>query len=501
MDQTLQPVQPSLQPSINNNNTTPKVFTPQQQVVNPGDGKNYVIKQQVPGKGVTVIDPTTSQEMAISEQDSHNLEPALKTSHYNNIEDIAREIYADLTGDTLPKQPKKEFSIGNKEMHKLTKRWRQTRASLVTRNEMFQKELSETQTYNESRQDQFLRANAGFKPYKGEADAQGRDKKTGIPIGETKKINVGLTEFPYGVDKDKNPEGYGKGTFEEMDNNFENDHEHFNNEKLLPQQTMTRSESNDYLEGSEKRKRINKEIAESEEPRYSRPSTFSSIADELYKEAADEALPGEDVAKLPVQFKDVKKAPGKDMGYNEPLVLENANPNVQTAIKMFKETQDTITSIQVTIKEKTEPLQKAILDATSGLQGDLAKNAALLKTCLDMIHDELSKTSDKVAVFEESIYTALDREKAQAPPASLAAILKKAEEVNPKLVEEINKIKATIESDNTKLVLEQFVYKYPISEVQKKKVSAAFEDNGNVDQVVEELKNEVRSLIDLNNSL
>ena len=496
MDQSLQPVQPSLQPPINTNNTTPKVFTPQQQVVNPGDGKNYTIKQQVPGKGVTVIDPTTQQELAISEQDSYNLEPALKTSHYNNIEDIAREIVADLTGDILPKQPKKEFSIGNKAMHEKTARWRQTRASLVTRNEMFRKEQSETPTYNESRQDQFLRANAGFKPYKGEADEQGHDKKTGLPMGETKKINVGLTEFPYGVDKDKNPEGYGKGTFEEMDNNFENDHEHFRNEKLLPQQTMTREESNDYLEGSEKRKRINKEIADSEKPRYSRPATFSSIADEIYKEASDE-----DITKLPVQYKDVKKAPGKDMGYVEPNILENANPNIQTAIKMFKETQDTINSIQATIKEKTEPLQKAILDATGGLQADLAKNAALLKTCLDMLHDELSKTSDKVSVFEDSIYTALDREKASAPAASLAAILKKAEEVNPKLVEEINKIKATIESDNTKLVLEQFVYKYPISEVQKKKVSAAFEEDGSIDQVVEELKNEVRSLILLNNEL
>jgi hypothetical protein len=140
------------------------------------------------------------------------------------------------------------------------------------------------------------------------------------------------------------------------------------------------------------------------------------------------------------------------------------------------------------------------MEATKELNTDLAKNAALLKTALDMIYTELEKTDDKVAVINDEIFTALSREKAIAPPASLPQILKKAELLNPQLVEEIGKIKALIESENTKMVLEQFLYKYPVSEQQSKKIKAALE-SGDLDQFLAEAFGIVNSLQVLNETI
>ena len=497
MNAPLQPTQPSLQPMTTTPSYTGQNWQANQSVYNPADGKTYTVQQQVPGKGLTVLDPSTGQSMAISEQDTANLKPALKTSNLCTVEDIAREIVAELTGEILPKvKVAKVYNENQRNFIMKAKDWKIIRKDLKTKSSMTEKELSEFPTYNESRQDQFLREHkeAAFHPYKGDIDETGHDKKTGLPAGETKEIEVGMTEFPYGVDKEKNPEGYGKMTMEQMDEKFEEEHPHFNNEKKLPQQTMMREEDDDYFKGKERLEERKKDEADSPKPRYS--PEYTQMADELFKEAADEG----EIEKLPVQYKDVKKAPGKDMGYVEPNVIENASPDVKAAIELLRNTQKEIEDIQKQIKEKTDPLQKAIQEATAPLQSELQTKAQALKSCLDIIHDELSKTGDKVATFEDSIYAALNREKAVAPPASLPQILKKADEIDTKLAEEIRKLKATLESENTKLVLEQFVYKYPISEVQKKKISA-LEEEIKIDRVVYELLSIINELKSFNKEM
>jgi hypothetical protein len=503
MDQPLQSVIPS------SNIQTPRVFQPNQPVINPADGKNYNVKQQVPGKGVTLTDPLTQQEMMVSEIDSRNLQPALRTSKKISVEDLAREIVADLTGEELPiietpvYQPEKKMST-------VKNRWMDTRRLLKTQRETLASEQSDHPTYNEHRQVRAIRElhinkeGAVFNPYRGKADDTGHDEKTGLPMSETKEIEVGMTEFPYGVDKNKDPEGYAAMTMEQMDEKFEEEHSHFKNERKLPQQTMMREEDDDYFTGQERLNKRKKDEADAPKPRYSGEDD-EELAKSLATTAADrvmgEPIGGEpettETKELPVQFKDIQKAPGKSIGYEEPTVLENANPDIKAAIELLKNTQQDIERIQTDIKNKTEPLQKAITDATSGLQIELAKNAALLKTCFDMIHTELNKTSDKVAVVEDSIYAAIDREKAVAPPASLAQILKKADETDAKVAAEIRKIKALVESSTTEMVLEQFVYKYPISEVQKKKVQAALED-GDIESIVQELIGALKSLQDTN---
>ena len=573
-----------------------QTFQPNQQVINPLDGRQYEVRQQNQGQGVTLVDPQTQQELMVSEQESQNLKPALKTSMAENYVDrlinkmsgkeclpdtkekadflvnylegleeevslgevkdsleevvdseifdslenkekvskeevvelvrgkvrewlgnskgweekavktlstfvgkskeskfslgiLANEIVEELMGEKLPEvnivsslNIKRGFKMNN---------WHETRKKLRTHSQMSQEEIKSLPTYKES-VDERLKRESKYTPYEGELDEEvGRDKKTGLPMrGGGGEYEIGMTEFPKDVDKEKDPEGYGKMTMEEMDRKFEEERPHFKNEQYLPDYTKKREESNTYLSGEEKNKKIKDLRKNFPEPRYS--SQEELIDSMIGKVAGDE-----DVTKLPIQYKDVKKAPGKDMEYVEPDVLNEVGPDVRVAIELFKSTQEEINTLQTQIQEKTKPLQQAIIDATKDLQSGMAEKAALLKTCLDMIYEELGNTKDKVGVMGEEIYAAVSREKAVAPAASLSQILKKAEQVQPQLVKEINKIKAAVESDNTKLVLEQFLYKYPVSEVQKKKLSSL----EGVEGFVEEIISLIESLKQLNTEL
>ena len=573
-----------------------QTFQPNQQVINPLDGRQYEVRQQNQGQGVTLVDPQTQQELMVSEQESQNLKPALKTSMAENYVDrlinkmsgkeclpdtkekadflvnylegleeevslgevkdsleevvdseifdslenkekvskeevvelvrgkvrewlgnskgweekavktlstfvgkskeskfslgiLANEIVEELMGEKLPEvnivsslNIKRGFKMNN---------WHETRKKLRTHSQMSQEEIKSLPTYKES-VDERLKRESKYTPYEGELDEEvGRDKKTGLPMrGGGGEYEIGMTEFPKDVDKEKDPEGYGKMTMEEMDRKFEEERPHFKNEQYLPDYTKKREESDTYLSGEEKNKKIKDLRKNFPEPRYS--SQEELIDSMIGKVAGDE-----DVTKLPIQYKDVKKAPGKDMEYVEPDVLNEVGPDVRVAIELFKSTQEEINTLQTQIQEKTKPLQQAIIDATKDLQSGMAEKAALLKTCLDMIYEELGNTKDKVGVMGEEIYAAVSREKAVAPAASLSQILKKAEQVQPQLVKEINKIKAAVESDNTKLVLEQFLYKYPVSEVQKKKLSSL----EGVEGFVEEIISLIESLKQLNTEL
>ncbi len=507
-----------------------QTFQPNQLVVNPADGKSYQVQQQTQGQGVTLLDPQTQQQVMVSEQDSQNLKPSIKTSLLEqmvddllkekeiiakkkeeknkdklarnlSIESIASEIVAELTGSQMPPTQVET----KRRMPEMFSRWNETRKRLRTRSMMSEEELKKSPTYKESRQERAVEelgldkvAVTGYDPYEGDLIKEvGRDKKTGLPMRGGDDIEVGMTEFPKDVDKEKNPEGYSAMTMEEMDNKFEEEHPHFKNEQYLPDYTKKREESDTYLSRNDRRKKIKDLREDFPKPRYS-----TQDSEEQRKEAMLDSMIGfekkaDDVTKLPVQFKDVKKAPGSDMGYTEPEVLQQASPDVKAAIELLKTTEDEIKSIKTTIDEKTKPLQQAIMDATKELNTQMAEKAALLKSCLDILHDELSKTEDKVAVMGDEIYTALDREKAVAPAATLPQILKKAQEVNPQIVEEINKIKAAIESDNTKLVLEQYVYKYPVSDVQKKKISS----DSTIDTLVQEIVELISSLTVLNDKI
>lgn len=534
-------------------NMTPgpyKQFQQNQSVINPIDGKLYNVVQQNPGKGVTLQDPTTNQQFMVSEEDSQNLKPAIKTSAFEerlnellniekefNIENthiseksskdisinkIAQEIVTELTGQPLPFSGIQVTSNKMKKAHMMNSNWHKIRKEyLKTKSQMTQKEISELPTYNEPRQDSavreliksgFLKESKIFSPYKGDLIKEvGRDKKTGLPMRGGDEKDIGLTEFPYGVDKNTSPEGYGAMSMEDMDRKFEEDRPHFKNEQLLPDYTKKREESITYLNRRDRERKIKDLRKDFNTPRYSltdnelddKEVISSILNNELGIEKKGISLE-EDISnpkELPIQYKETQKAP-KLEEFNEPLSLEQAPPDVKAAISLLRETQSKINDIQDKIEEKTEPLKKAILDATKDLNEELSKNAALLKSTLDILYQELDKTKDKVVVLDDEIFAVISREKAVAPSATLAQILKKAKEINPQILEEINKIKALIENENTEYVIERFLYKYPVSEVQKKKLQSSLDtDKEGFDEYVQEIVHAIESLQYLNETL
>lgn len=471
-DLAFNPQLPTQQPS-----TTPEVYQPNENVVNPLDGKSYQVRQQTPGKGITVVDPTTSQEMIVPENQVGNLKPAVRTTSVNATS-LASSILNELIGEELPvvqsSIERKKLEI--EKMQEGSRKWIKVRAALKSERQLKEAALvNAIPTDRESRQVTALRSYA--------VNYKGRDQKTHIPLaeGETDKVDVGLTEFPKDVEKVKDAEGYGKMTMEEMDAKFLEEHEHFNNEKKLPSQTMTREEDSDYFKGQEKVKERRKDEAEAVKPRYS-----------SYDEYLDEALgitkkaEGGEITKKPVELKEIKTAPKVDE-YYEPEVIPSAQGSVRDTIKKFKETQAEIAKLTASIQAVSKPLQEALVAATTPLQADLAQKAALLSSYITMIHDQLRETDDKVVHMENELFAAVDREQASTPPASLAQIMKRAKETQPEIFTAIGKIKAFLENENTKLVLEQYVYKYPVSTTQQKKLGSDSVQMF-IDQAVEVIK-------------
>jgi len=521
--------------------TVPSVPTPgiqnfqiNQPVINPTDGKSYVVQQSTPGKGVTLKDPTTQQQVLVSEQDSQTLQPTIKTTALEealdnaiygrkeqkgdnkiSITELAKEIVSNLVEGEMPEiVVKRNFKSAAKfteESKMKSKRWFERRKELKTQSDMENKELQNMPTYNEKRQVRAVRElglSKEAKSMKPDVDSTGHDKKTGLPIGEEKEIEVGLTEFPKDVDRSKHPEGYNSMTMEEMDHKFEDEHEHFDNESKLPSNTMMREESGEYYSGDKKRKKIKDMRAESDEPRYSHPqgdiyksnpkiSAIDLALDKVIgieKTAEEEGV--KEPEKLPVQYKPIKKAPGKDMGYIEPDTIPQAGGEIKEAIKKFKDTQKSIETLQEQIKIVSKPLQEALLNATKPLNEEILKHNSVINSYLNLVYDKLGETKDKIAAYEDNLFTSLDRENVKAPPASLAEILKKAKEINPAIAEEIQKIKSLIENDNTKAVIERYLYEYPISEIQKKKISS-LED---IDSLLHQFVDVINSLQSLNST-
>lgn len=373
--------------------------------------------------------------------------------------------------------------------------------------------------------------------YKGDLHSTGRDKKTNIPMpeGETKEIEVGMTEFPAGEDRHKG-KGYGDYTMKEMDDNYEEDHQHFTNELYLPITRMRRIELRDYIEGepdfSEKdnmeqryasnvvddllgmkkatrfdrfKQHVLKAVAskeaavnesiEMQDKCVRIDGVLAGLGfsdneiDKLYKtfakaeyirgdrqlikkRAADEGetpLSTPTIEK-PVQYKDVKTAPKID-AYTEPEVIPVAGGQTGKAIEAYTKTLTEINDLQTKLAEKLKPLQESIKEIQTPYNTQILEKQATLKTLLEALYDEVGHIEAKVVAYKEDIYASVRREQASAPSASLAEIIKKAEEVAPDIANEIKKIKAMVENDKTSLILEKYVYKYPIAGPQKKKIS------------------------------
>lgn len=202
--------------------------------------------------------------------------------------------------------------------------------------------------------------------------------------------------------------------------------------------------------------------------------SFSS----LKKKAGDEDL--EDYEK-DVKYKgDYRKAPP---GFPEPPTIEKAKGGVSEMITKFKNLQKDIETLQASIDEKKRPFleeqkkfQERMNTSLSPLTEDLKSQQNLLQKYFGRLWKRLDDAKDKIVWYENSIIGNWEQSKVEAKPASLAEILKKAEEVEPELVQSIEKIKALIENERTNNIISKVLVEYPVSKVQEPKLKASMDE-------------------------
>lgn len=550
-------------------------YQPGQQVYNLG--KPYTIKTVTPGQGVTVTDPTTGQDMVISEQNSNGLSlypgatSSLEKMHVSplNIQAMVDEeigkifpedtnklvigtpewvenVLNNTTGDDLdnsrrttydwggptgkepngnlldilldaassegeghftsvdavrwldnfynsPLYPKGSSKIAsgrvpgklgtpNPNMKNVASNWLSIRNSIKLKSNL-QEPTPKKEIGKESRQVQALR-DLGYDPEKIEKDKTGHDKLHNLPFSEDVEVEVGLTDFPFGekrdnstglpTDKDKQ-QGY-RIPFSEMDDNLVRDREKFPTQDLLRLPSTPVRDLDIYNNSS---------VAEME-----KSAVLDILGIEKFSDEEGE-IPERDV-----MYKPYKKAP-PSKEFIEPDVINEATGGVKEMITKFKQTQAKIESLQNQIKEKERPLLESVQNSSKELRGELSSQQDILKSYLGRLWKRLDEVKDKFVFYEKSIMGNLELNKLVTKPATLSEIMERAAMVEPQAVEVIERIKALIENERTREVIEKTLVEYPISEVQKPKLKSASSDDVFIGWLAEasEVMDDIDSLI------
>ncbi|MCK9543459.1 MAG: hypothetical protein M0R03_15670 [Novosphingobium sp.] len=603
-----------LQPMNDPNNQTQQ-FTPNQQVVNPMDGKTYNVVNQDPNAGITVQDPTTQQQMIVPKDQAQNLKPAVQTmasiandlvndelkkkpfSITATVDDIARDLLgeehplsdildndgteevlksptgeighniaeedpemeipisevvdhlrADIDTDInhfkelndvandVPEPPQSTINeIANEELdevkedaqllnqisnknytynpqvNKMASRWHEIRKKIKEEKQIKTADLGKS-PLGSSFQDRVVekltkQGYKGFKPTSNEKTESGRSEN-GVPVGESKKVEIGMTEYP----------DYTK-PFQEAQKEMVENREHFQNEKKLPVYKMKREELGDYnapdnfgLSETEREK-------EWENPKLQYESA-KSIARDLVKQSFVTLAIEEDKKKVvdvpsevkppqvkPVVLKEQQKAPNLKE-YVEPPVIDTAEGKVKEAITKLKMAQKEVADLQAEISQKIKPFQDSINEIMKKYTDPSdpkdpkspsiqQKKLQAVFTYINMAFDQLKLLENSTVAYEQEIWAAVERSKAEAKDATLAEVLTKAQEIAPHLVEEIKKLKAAIENDRTSEVIERFLYKYNLSKSHEKKVRSNDEEI-EIDSLLGNWTNIVKDLLNLN---
>ncbi len=463
---------PMPNPNPNTQMTGQAPFVPNQKVVNPQDGQTYNVKEADTGKGMTVTNPTTGEDLIVPENQISGLRPAVTTTS------LAEKLIDKTLGKTTG---------FNKTAHAKTmsKNWKMIRDEIMKGEDDIK--LSSMLSVSLDKMSRQARAlhDIGYRAEKPQVDEKGRDKETGVPVGEKKEIEVGLTEFPkeekrdtsvgHPLDSDK---GY-RVPFKDMDENQLNDREHFENEKKL----HIRYTPVEDISVVDKKKK-NYGLSELESEALQKVVGIVKRADEV-----NEKLPPESPQKqeTPIdirepQFKPYKKSPPN---YQEPQVIEEAKGGVSEAITKFKQVQKEIESLKAQIEEKRKPLMESIQSVTKPYTEDLTKAQDLANTYLKLIYNRLDELDDRIVWYEESIVGNMDIQSIKAAPPSVAQIINKVKDIAPEILEKLMKVKAFLENENTKEVLERYVVEYPISKIQEPKIKHASLDDSFVDWLSE----------------
>ncbi|MFA5397490.1 MAG: hypothetical protein WC346_15885, partial [Methanogenium sp.] len=542
---TLAPTMPS----------APVQYSPNQQIVNPLDGKTYNVKQHT-STGITVTDPQTQQESIIPADQIANVRPAVKTSSFS-VQSLAEELLNEKVSSTygdflahygrevenaLRKIKKGLNTISEQQWNSIAQRlnvydeevkssilhWLnigyipdlQEVANLAVRNQ--DRNGTETKQVSNALEDVAstfylededenieiegnLKKKASFKPStrplmehvphmsqdwanirKGlktksqlnkesadigynssgpKKDKTGHDV-SGVPFSEEGKIEVGMTEFPKDQDKNKsNEEGKGyKIDFKKMDENQVEEREQFDNKQRLQIPSLPWKELRDMVGGKEPKENLGLNATEA--------SALEKVIG-ITKTAEGEEEPKEkESVELPIQHKPLKTAP-KIKEYEEPTVIQPAEGKLKEVITKWHGVQSEIVTIKEQMQKKIAPLQQAVSEASAPFQEQQGKLTKELSTYLNLVYSKLGETEDKVAAYEDTILARLERQIETGGKISLDELLSELQKNLPEIHAKVAELKQQMEEAKIQPAIERFLYEYPKSKVQEKKVKSS----------------------------
>jgi len=353
----------------------------------------------------------------------------------------------------------------------------------------------------------------GFKPDKGDKDETGHSDH-GVPLGETKKIDIGLTEFPAGKTR-----GTGKGyniPFRKMDENQVKERENFPDRDMLPYGKQPARDieykgpkTNSPLDEVESslREAVGFDVKinrPDQEGTTTKPSVVRHSPSEVTVTAPSApASAAKPTLTKPVEPKlDMKKAPNIEE-YKEPEVIPEAGGKASEAITKLRQVIQKKQEVEAALKAALKPVEETMANIRKPYESEIAKQADQMRSYIDMVYDQLTQSEDHVQAYENKIWAAVSREKATSPTASLTQVLAEADKLDKTLSEQIRKLKAIIENKDMQMVVERFLYEFPISGTQQKKIQSADEgsDGASISSLLKQFEQWIREMIPINTAV
>jgi hypothetical protein len=481
---------------------------PNQSVTNPADGKQYTVVSTDPQKGATVADPQTGVQSVVPTNQIQNLKPTVKTQASFQIQSMVDQLVDECLHKNVKGEGEEVNQLGQTEgvpsqMASLIKSashvstmstdWKTQREHLLT-------------THKENKKIPQVFAYKGYTPLNNNPTEHGHDDVNNIPVGEDKKVSIGLNEFPKGEDRDQSiGVGSEKGydiPFKEMDNNQVKDREYFHNMNALPIDNMKREELAGYVKDEEADHNYGMSMETPDKEQVNslaimRAMGITKIADE---EVSAEIPTKPELIKKPIQYKELKTAP-KIKEFQEPPTIPEASGKVKEAVTKLKKAQALIVKSKAELASKIKSLQESIATIQAPYDKAAKKEKAMVTSYLEMAFDQLTKTQDHIAAYDESILTAIERQESElSSQVTLPQLLAKADELEPAVAEGIRKLSELLAQERTREVLERLLIQYPKSKVQEKKIVSSIESQ-DVDWFVDELDDITEEFASLNEHL
>jgi len=225
-----------------------------------------------------------------------------------------------------------------------------------------------------------------------------------------------------------------------------------------------------------------------------------TAADEATTPPAEGAKPAEEkkIPEKPLQYKELKKAPGVSE-YEEPAVIPTAAGKVKEAITKFKQVQSDILKLKTDMDVALKPYIAKLNEAKKPFDENIKVKSELLSTYLNMVYDQIRKTSESVVAYEDYIIAAVTTDKQEAgSQVTLSQVLKRLDETLPEISAKVKEIEKALKAERVTDVIERTIYHYPQSEVQKKKVTTALD---NLTDLIHTLSQVVNDLAFINKAL